>query len=206
MPSTYRRKPARKLSPKQWLLIKIGAAALALGMALATSGFAVAASQEQHDSFCASCHTQPESTFYTRALDTQVVDLAAAHMHKNIHCIDCHSGSGVSGRIQAELLGAHNALAFYTGTAIQPAKLTHSIRDDQCIKCHTNVTVTGQSAANEHFHLFLARWQAMDPKAGTCVSCHQGHTMDGNAKIRYLNEARTTKVCQSCHQALGGGD
>ncbi len=40
----------------------------ALGIILAGSGFAFAASQESHDAFCASCHTQPESTYYQRSV------------------------------------------------------------------------------------------------------------------------------------------
>jgi len=52
-------------------------------------------------------------------MDTQPVDLASAHKADNTRCIDCHSGKGVTGRIRAELLGAHNALAFYTRTAVQ---------------------------------------------------------------------------------------
>jgi hypothetical protein len=76
-------------------------------------GFSFAATQETHDSFCASCHTHPESTFYQRSVGAQAVDLASAHTLKDVRCIDCHSGVGVVGRIQAEMLGAHNALAFY---------------------------------------------------------------------------------------------
>jgi hypothetical protein len=106
-------------------------------------------------SFCASCHTQPESTFFQRSVDTQPVDLASIHKADNTRCIDCHSGKGVTGRIRAELLGAHNALAFYTRTAVQPAKLTRPIGDDSCLKCHQNVTT--QRDRNNHFHGFLAR-------------------------------------------------
>lgn len=94
-------------------------AAFGLAVILTASGFAFAATQETHDSFCASCHTQPESTFFQRSVDTQPVDLASAHKADNTRCIDCHSGKGVTGRIRAELLGAHNALAFYTRTAVQ---------------------------------------------------------------------------------------
>lgn len=38
-----------------------------LGVVFAVGGFAFAASQETNDSFCASCHTQPESTFVQRS-------------------------------------------------------------------------------------------------------------------------------------------
>jgi nitrate/TMAO reductase-like tetraheme cytochrome c subunit len=179
-------------------------AAFGLAVILPASGFAFAATQETHDSFCSSCHTQPESTFFQRSVDTQPVDLASAHKADNTRCIDCHSGKGVTGRIRAELLGAHNALAFYTRTAVQPAKLTRPIGDDSCLKCHQNVTT--QRGRNNHFHGFLARWQAADPNAGTCVSCHGGHTTDGSAQPRFMNDANTRLVCDSCHRVLREGE
>ena len=168
------------------------------------SGFTFAATQEQHDAFCSSCHTQPESTFYQRSLETQTVDLASFHKVKNTRCIDCHSGVGVVGRIEAELLGAHNALAFYTRTAVQPAKLTRPIGDESCLKCHQDVAA--RQDMNNHFHVFLARWQAQDPKAATCVSCHQGHSTDGDSQIMFLNQAITQAVCEACHASLAAGE
>ncbi len=125
--SRYARKQKRRkfiLTP----IMKVGIAALGVAILLTASGFTFAATRETHDSFCASCHTQPESTFYQRSVDPQPVDLASAHTPKNTRCIDCHSGVGVFGRVQAELLGAHNALAYYTHTAVQPAKLTRRDR------------------------------------------------------------------------------
>ena len=98
------------------------------------------AGQESHDTFCTSCHTMPESTFYDRSTAAQPVDLASFHTTKNTACIDCHSGQGIFGRIQAELMGARNAFKWYTGTAVQPAVLTFPIGDGNCLKCHQQVT------------------------------------------------------------------
>ncbi len=80
-----------------------------VGIALAGGGFAFAASQETHDAFCTSCHTQPESTFYQRSIGAKAVDLASFHQPQKGRCIDCHSGQGVTGRMSAELMGARNA-------------------------------------------------------------------------------------------------
>lgn len=173
-----------------------------LGVLLAGGGFAFAATQEQHDAFCGSCHTQPESTYFARSTAAQASDLASAHTPKDVQCIDCHSGVGITGRMSAELLGAHNALAWYSHTAVQPAKLTRPVSDANCLKCHEQVTQTQNF--NEHFHFFLARWQAADPNAATCVSCHAGHATDGRADIAWLNEPHTVAQCQACHNALGG--
>jgi predicted CXXCH cytochrome family protein len=194
----------KSISPRTLQIIRIVLAVIGVGILLTASGFTFAATQETHDSFCASCHTRPESDFYQRSLDAQAVDLASFHKEKNTRCIDCHSGVGVSGRVSAELLGAHNALAYYSGMAVQPAVLTRHIGDDSCLKCHEDIAA--RQDMNNHFHVFLARWQALDPNAGTCVSCHSGHATDGNSQIQFLNEANTQAVCESCHRAVGGGE
>jgi predicted CXXCH cytochrome family protein len=181
--------------------------ALSVILAIAIVGLAgsmvYAANQEEHDSFCASCHTQPESTFFGRAQASTAVDLASSHTSKNTKCIDCHSGPGTLGRVGAMMLGAHNALAWYTHTAVQPAQLTTPISDGNCTKCHPNVT--DPSNTQEHFHAFLPRWQAQDPQAASCVDCHGAHITSGTADIGFLDQSRTEAVCQRCHNALGGG-
>lgn len=184
------------------VLIALGVA-VAAALVLTAAGFGFAATQEQRDPFCASCHTQPESTFYSRE-SAAASDLASAHHVKGVGCIGCHSGAGLNGRVRAELLGAHNALAWYTGTAVQPAKLTQPIPDENCIKCHAQISEA--RTMQNHFHFFLPQWQARDPNAAKCVSCHEGHMTDGRADIKFLNEQRTVAVCQACHNQLGGGD
>ncbi len=176
-----------------------------VGVLLAGSGFAFAATQEQNDSFCGSCHTQPESTFLQRSAAAQSVDLASFHTAKKTNCIDCHSGAGVGGRLAAELQGAQNAFHWYTGSAVQPAKLTVPVGDDSCLKCHENVTT--QRARNNHFHGLMTRWQAADPNAGNCVSCHSGHsTTTGTAQTNFTNQQVDQPVCDSCHRAIRRGD
>jgi len=129
--------------------------------------------------------------------------------------------------MQAELLGARNALKWYTGTAVQPAVLTYPIGDENCLKCHPEVTqrnfspkeqitVPGERGGereddrNNHWHEFLARWQVAAPNAATCVSCHSGHMTDGNPQNGFMNEQRVQEVCSACHQVLrkegDGGD
>ena len=124
---------------KSFPYLPVVLALLAFGVLMIAGGFTFAATQESHDSFCASCHTQPELTFYQRSTDAQPVDLASFHTTKDTRCIDCHSGAGVPGRMGAEMLGAHNALAWYSGTAVQPAKLTSPIGDENCLKCHQDL-------------------------------------------------------------------
>jgi hypothetical protein len=212
--------PDTQASPGQrtrgFVGVVIGGAALAL--LLAVGGFTFAASQESHDPFCASCHTQPESTFFQRSTDPTPVDLASFHTGQTTRCIDCHSGPGLFGRMGAELLGARNALAWYTHTAIQPAKLTVPISDAICLKCHQDVvqpgyvpktTVTGfgnrrggEEAGPNHWHERLAEWQATTPQAGTSTSSHSGHGTDGTAATGFENNQTTQAICESCHQTM----
>ena len=194
-------KPRRK---RLLTVLTVCGALLVLGIVLAGSGFAFAATQESHDTFCASCHTQPEFTFFQRETAAQPSDLASAHTAKQTRCIDCHSGAGVAGRAAGMRVGAGDLFAWVTGHATQPAPLTHPIPDGNCLKCHQDIPKTQDF--NRHFHAFLSRWQAQDPNAATCVSCHTTHTTDGEESLTYLQRDRTVQVCQQCHNNLGGGD
>lgn len=200
-----RKAPTRRFMPRRripWMMIAVPIAVLAV---FAIAGMGYAANMEERDTFCASCHTQPESTFFTRSTAGAPVDLASFHTAKNTKCIDCHSGAGITGRVGALMLGAHNAFAFYTKTAVQPAPLTNPIGDANCVKCHAE-TMQNTDFQN-HFHAFLTRWQSIDLSAAGCASCHTGHNIDGNVQIAYLNQQTTEQVCQQCHNRLreGGG-
>jgi nitrate/TMAO reductase-like tetraheme cytochrome c subunit len=215
-------KPGRRKFPL--LLALLGAVVLAL--VLAGGGFAFAATQEQHDPFCASCHTQPESAFYQNSVGSQPVDLASVHTTYKTRCIDCHSGAGLTGRVQAEIMGARNALRFITHTDVQPARLTQPIGDENCLKCHPTVTARqgagqgqpgqdqrqgegegggegrGGLGPNNHYHINLARWQAADPTARGCVSCHGGHTAGSSAATKFTSATQYQPVCDACHKVL----
>lgn len=188
---------------------------------LTVGGFAFAASQEAHDPFCGSCHTQPESTFLQRSTSAQPVDLASYHTTQQTRCIDCHSGKGIAGRVQAELMGAHNALLWITGTAVQPAVLTTPIGDDHCLKCHQEVTSRGytpreqitlqgvrierreeEEGGNNHWHELLSRWQSRAADAGSCVACHTGHTPGSTAGQGFMDAQTVQAECDACHRVL----
>ncbi len=204
MPS--RKRPAyRRSNPLLSLRLRWPVwAALAGVLLFAGGGFTTAATLEERDSFCASCHSQPESTFYDRT-QAAAVDLASKH-HASwaTRCIDCHAGPNLTGRVSAMTLGARDLAAFVTHTDQQPAQLTVPISDANCLKCHADVLNT--RSFNRHFHAFLARWQTLDPNAATCVSCHSSHSTDGDPTLIFLQTQRAQQVCDSCHQAnIGRG-
>jgi len=176
---------------------------LSLLITLGVSVVLTAAHMEENDAFCASCHSEPESTYYTRTQAATKVDLATAHHAKQVRCIDCHSGAGATGRIGAMQIGASDLFLFVTNQARQPAPLLTPIADANCLKCHSEIPQT--QSFNRHFHAFLAKWQGLDKNAATCVSCHTGHTTDGSEAIVFLQQARTIAICQQCHTAVGAG-
>ena len=217
-----------KTSPKKtnkFPFLTVILAVVALGVIFTAGGFAFAATQEQHDSFCTSCHSQPESTFYQRSIDTQPTDLASFHTAQKTNCIDCHSGVGVGGRVAAEVMGARNALLWYSGKAKQPAPMTVPISDLNCLKCHQNVVQRGFApkeqitipggrggreggGRNNHWHEQLAKWQAASATAGTCTSCHNGHITGGTSQSGFLIPQTIQTQCNACHSVLRreGGD
>jgi nitrate/TMAO reductase-like tetraheme cytochrome c subunit len=210
-------KKQNPVNKKKLRIIPVLLIAAVFGVIFTIGGFSFAASQESHDSFCASCHTQPESTYYQRSQGTSATDLASFHTTQKTACIDCHSGQGLTGRVTAELLGARNALKWYTGTAVQPAVLSYPIADGNCLKCHQDVTQQGfvqkeqitvpgrngrEGGRPNHYHEFLARWQASAPNAGTCISCHSGHSTAVTVQNGFLNDQAVQNTCDACHQVL----
>jgi hypothetical protein len=213
------RRPVKPVKKKPSPVLPAVLIGLALVLLLTAGGFTFAASQESHDAFCASCHTQPETTFFQHSTAGAAVDLASYHTAKTTACIDCHSGQGLNGRISAELMGAMNALKWYTGTATQPAVLLYPIGDENCLKCHADVvqqrftpkesislagvTTSGRGEGrNGHWHQFLSRWQAATAAAGSCTSCHSGHASGGTAQSGFMTSQPVQQTCNACHQVL----
>ena len=123
-------------------------------------------------------------------------------------------------------MGARNAALWYTNNAVQPAPLNYPIADGSCLKCHQEVTqeaytpkrsITldvggresreglGGEAGPNHWHVYLAQWQAATPDAATCVSCHPGHATDGTEQSGFQNAQATGVECEGCHTLLREG-
>ena len=113
-------KPAKKSRRKLILTLVVLVPSVLVVLSAAT---AVTAMQfENHDNFCASCHSEPENTYFQREA-TASTDLASFHNTQDVRCIDCHSGPGlVPGRISALTLGAKDLLAWMSGSARQPER------------------------------------------------------------------------------------
>ncbi|MGE5223050.1 MAG: cytochrome c3 family protein [Omnitrophica WOR_2 bacterium] len=198
---TVRRKARRGKKTRRHFSPVIPGIALIAFLVVSAGSLGVSMRMEDHDAFCASCHTQPESTYYQRTLTKQAVDLASSHrIAQNTRCIDCHSGGGLTGRMGAIFVGGGDLLRWVTHTARQPAPLVYPISDGNCLKCHADTPDTQDFS--RHFHAFLLRWQAIDPNAARCADCHSSHTTDGDVSLGYLNQQRTVTICQNCHNVL----
>jgi hypothetical protein len=191
-----------------WWIPAAGAAVVVLAVGFLFTMMKI----EETDTFCESCHTQPESTYVGR-MGAEAVDAASAHQsHKvrgsptpgGIHCIDCHSGPGLGGRVAAEMLGARNAFLYVSRTMVQPAKMTVPIDDANCLKCHSDIIASENfNGANNHFHFFLARLRSVQPDQPlNCVDCHNAHHTDGDSTIQFLNKTQTEATCNRCHAVL----
>lgn len=176
----------------------------AVGLAIAGIGGALAL--ENQDAFCASCHTQPETAYFERSTLANATDLAAFHSKKETHCIDCHTASGTFGRASGLSQGAHDLANFIRGAYHSPAVTTNPLGDDSCVKCHSKIydrpSGAGKAGTN-HYHFYLLEWQAADPNAARCASCHTPHTT-ALASLRFMNQGKVGQLCEDCHTALSG--
>jgi predicted CXXCH cytochrome family protein len=203
------RKAAKKEKPSIWSNRRIQITAAGVIAALIVFGVALplsAMQMENRDSFCASCHTEGEETFFKRSLVTAdtSTDLASFHAaKKSARCIDCHTTPGLSGRYAGLFAGATDLISFYSGHYPQPAALEEPMGDGNCTKCHANIAA--KQDFNNHFHILLSKWQAIDPKAASCVDCHASHDTTNDAGVGFLNKEKTTQVCQNCHAIAGEG-
>jgi len=203
------RKAGRQKKSSVWTNRRIQVIALSVAAAFIVFGLAIplgAMQLENHDSFCASCHTEGEVTFFNRSLvvSDKSTDLASFHAAKKAaRCIDCHTGPSIIGRYGGLMAGATDLISFYSGHYPQPAALEEPMSDTNCTKCHADIGV--KQDFNNHFHVLLPKWQAMDPKAAGCVDCHASHDTTNDANAMFLNQTKTEQVCQRCHAVAGQG-
>ncbi len=202
--SRSRRRPGllarlRALPDRARLAVLGGMLAVLLALVAAIGSTAYGLNQENHDDFCASCHTQPETQYYQQSLEGNPATLASFHAGQTVRCIDCHSGGGPFGRLEGLTQGTLDLLSFYSGNYHNPAITTNKLSDDSCLKCHQEIL--GNTTFDNHMHLFLSRWQSADPNAAGCVDCHHSHPL-ANAAQQYLAVNQVQTVCEQCHRLL----
>jgi len=168
---------------------------------------------EERDTFCISCHTTPEVTYYNRAQmglagEEPYLDLSSAHYalvaqnpdEEPFHCIDCHRGDdGLIHRATALALGARDGLIYLTGQAdpaIEKIELeVPGLLTGACVKCHVESLL--EAGFNNHFHNKLpeTRQALMEGAELTIPS-----DFPENAP-REVKTSETTVLCVDCHRA-----
>lgn len=194
-------KKQKRVFPR-WLIVS-GMVGAVVALITMIGGTAYALHLEENDGFCASCHTEPETTFFQQSQTKPAVTLASFHAQTErftARCIDCHSGGGTFGRATGLLQGQADLIAYWSGHYRNPAVTTSSLKDDSCLKCHEDIGA--RRGFDNHFHQFLARWQQLDPNAKGCVDCHTAHTTTADVQA-FLNRDTVTAVCNDCHRTLG---
>ncbi len=195
-------------------------AVIVFGIASTAAGVTVSGELEKNDSFCGSCHTEPETTYLARfatSLTGDAPDLAAYHHSKaessispklpNVRCIDCHVGEGVVGRAKVLSLAAYDAIRYYTGTAEQPAHIIFNVQNEACLKCHEQDVKKGADQPETPFiidnHYHYKYFQPNAPPIN-CIACHTTHR-EGSHVNKYQFTKVTIPNCEACHQFEGHG-
>lgn len=193
---------------------------IVVGISVLAATLTYTSELEKHNDFCASCHTEPETTNFMRfemALSDPATDLAAFHHahaessvmphDPNMRCIDCHVGEGFLGRATVVTLSAYDALRFFTGTAEQPAHVVFNVQNEACLKCHEADVKKYADQPETRFiidnHYHYKYYQPGAPPV-SCTSCHSGHN-PGSEANQFVSNKLAIPVCQACHQFEGKG-
>jgi hypothetical protein len=204
------------VAPKRrihWPVILI---AVLLGMiVLGGLGFVTTSALEEHDVFCTSCHTIPETTYYNRAyiaLDHRtdpIPDLATQHYVSSdgepFKCISCHRGDGSLGnRISTTLLAGRDSVTYLLGREDPTIEKTHIneawLPNNACVSCHTATLLT-LAGINNHFHTHLPQ-AAEALRNGGKLSVVSENTGNRDALLSQgLETVESPLVCTSCHLA-----
>ena len=185
----------------QWLgIIAVVGLVTLIGSVAYVSGL------EQNDSFCASCHTEPETMFYNRFLRADAAQsattLAAFHHYtKQVRCIDCHVGEGVLGRATVLTLAAWDALKYYSHTAQQPAQIVFDVQNEACSKCHA-ADIRKPGFENHYHNLYFD--PQVSPPYLACVHCHVSHRV-GDERTAFQFRDAILPRCEYCHAQMGRG-
>jgi hypothetical protein len=215
-PSTETSTETKQVRRRRWpVIITVAFVGLIL---LGGIGFTVASALEEHDTFCVSCHTAPETHYFNRAymaLDNPnqpVVDLATAHYYlaqtKNqaaFACISCHRGDGSLGhRVSTLALGGRDAIIYAIGKEDPTIEKTNTregwLPNAACANCHTDTLLSLQGLDN-HFHNHLPQAAAMLAKGGTLTVPDSLSSRRDILLKQGLKTIDTSLVCSDCHLA-----
>ncbi len=189
------------------------AALILLG--LAAGGAFTLSRLEEHDTFCISCHTAPEMTYFERAQAASAgqalySDLSSAHYGRApstselmaIRCIDCHRGDGGPVHRAVTLtLGARDAWIWISGQSNPTIEKTELVvpllLTAACVECHADALLV--MGFNNHFHNRLPQAARARMAGG---ELRPPEDASGFTGVDALIEPIETGVqCVDCHRA-----
>lgn len=184
-------------------------AILGILLVLVVLPFPVVSQLEERDTFCISCHTAPEETYFARAQSAQAAgaippDLASDHYtigEEPFRCIDCHRGDSSAGhRVRTFLLGARDALIWVSGRADPAIEKVHAGEPDLlnagCLSCHAETLL--ELGFNNHYHNQLIAARTLEAAGMEPFPPPEG--LPGTL-FTELAELDSTVTCIDCHQA-----
>lgn len=213
--------PATRKRSRRWLAFMLaGLALLALGVA--GGGFVVASALEEQDTFCISCHTAPEITYFNRAYialdhpDMPAPDLSSAHYlaaqadgEAPFRCIDCHRGDSSFGhRVAAIALGARDVGTFVLGRddpAIEKFRTGSAwLANASCSTCHADA-LARLDGINNHFHSYLPETRRVVQRGtalviGDALRQVLAETPNPDPALTELRTIEVGVLCSDCHQ------
>jgi len=198
------KKERKPLSRKAKIIIPI---AIVVGLVvLIIGGFTIGMKLEENNSFCGSCHTQPEMTYLQQSTVNPPPTLASFHIsQEEVRCVYCHSGPGITGRASALVHGLLNGVKLWTGNAQQPAVFPGNFPVANCLKCHADFIANASPQGGRdtgHWHYYLAQWKKIDTNAAVCTTCHAPHATGGDPNYSYINKDNLRPVCSACHAKI----
>jgi NapC/NirT cytochrome c family, N-terminal region len=175
-----------------------------VGFVLAAGVYMTGIRLESNDSFCASCHVEPETTYYEASLKpAEATTLATFHAGEETRCIDCHSRRWIPGRIWAQLGGLQNFLAFRSGEYADPSVITRPVGDGGCSKCHSDLTWVSERPGHYHSPGLRRSWRAAGGPVNTCEACHPSHEAVAPASDNFMETEQIEAQCDACHDLTG---
>jgi hypothetical protein len=180
-----------------------------VGLGLPVVGYTTATQLENRDAFCASCHTEPEETYYQQTQESGYENVADLHAGEGVRCVDCHSGAGTTSRTISLSQGAQDLAAYVSGSYADPAVTTKPIEDGSCNECHADMLpYSGEpedgSGMDGHYHAWVGDWRAQTGNdLARCVACHQAHDeFEPPDGIGFMSFSRTKAICDMCHSEM----
>jgi len=176
---------------------------IALGLAAPLVGWHVTDHLESDDSFCISCHLDPETplhqTKYRDFNGEPARNLAALHatgVDGGIRCIDCHGGASFPNKLRVKTVAGLDSLRWLVGAFDEPTHMRHPLWDEDCTQCHARI----ETRREDDFHAIQAH---VGPGFEVrCVGCHTAHPTDGEPSLAFLQREPVAAVCTTCHEEL----